>query len=101
MTNLPMSGKISAFDRKMLVCLYAFFSLKVTFIAFIVGLFLIVLLYVASVILGALVELGTTIAQTYNGCTSIEKLLALVIVLVCINKVAPPIIRTARTWKGF
>jgi hypothetical protein len=100
MTNHPTLDKLPAFDRRMLLSLYTFFSLKIAFVVAVVGLALIAILYVFSLFINALVELCTSIAQTYTACTSIEKLLALVIALVVFNKFAPVAMRTFRIWKG-
>lgn len=78
---------------KLIAALYALSTLKWGAFVAIVGTLLVCLLFVLMLIMDALVELCTHIAQVWNGSTSIERLLLFVVAWVFFYKATPALVR--------
>jgi hypothetical protein len=74
-----MLTKTSIAEKKLIEAMLAYLALKISVIVLSSLAALVVLLYLLSVLLNALVEVCTEIATTYGQCSPIEKLLVFVL----------------------
>ena len=101
---MQLTGRIVAEEtprEKLLTALLALLSLKCIALAVILGVFFLLTLTVFTIILDAMIEVCTHIAQLYIACTPIERLLVFILAWVFFVKVSPYVARIIKAWKGF
>lgn len=81
---------------KLVATLYMLSTLKWGAFVAIAGALLVILLFVLTLIMDALIELCTHIAQVWNASTSIERLLLFVVAWVFFYKATPALVRVCR-----
>lgn len=78
---------------RLLAALYTLFTFRAVYIAAVLGVVVVGVLFVFSLIIDALFELGTHIAMVWTASTPIEKLLIFAIAWLMFYKLSPVVAR--------